>query len=188
MELDSTKGKKSNTPQNEIVGHISIIGQFTSTVPAPQKHQQIQTTTTQPKSRRYWKARKQPSQQPYRNYEKLADQLAPPYEQEHPAPEPLPSVHQHPRLVHPRDPYRLHHHSQQHHNRLQVLHHLTHQQPEPWLNRTNPEFWEQPQNHTTVPLTRLWTFGIPSPIITPLMPAFTPPTPRRSHRPLPTLR
>src|SRR6266704_7061542 len=170
---------------------------------------------TQPESRKYWKARKQPSQRPFRNSEKLADQLALPYEQEHPTPpprykqvrfllhlcrkesnqpqyhpepEPLPPVHRHPNPAHPRDPYRLHHHSQQHRNRLQILHHLTHQQPEPWPSRTNLGFWEQPQNHTTAPPTRLLTFGIPSPIISPSIAVFTTPTPRRSHRPLPTLR
>src|SRR5712691_8885642 len=184
-------------------------------VPAHRKPQRIPTTTIQPESRKYWKARKPPYQRPIRNSEKLADQLAPPYEQEHPAPqpwykqvrfllhlcrkesnqpqyhpepEPLLLVHRHPNPAHPRDPYRLHHHSQQHHNRLQVLHHLTHQQPEPWLNRTNPEFWEQPRNHTTDSPTRLLTFGIPSPIISPSIAVFTPPTPRRSHRPLPTLK
>ncbi len=169
--LDNTKEKKSNTLQHVTVGPTSTIGQFISTEQVHRRHPIARPMTTQPASNNYWKERKQPFLWPFRNSKLSVDQLVLPYEQDHPAPkpqfkqvrfllhlcrkerhqpqyhlepEPLPPVSRYLKPAHPRDLYRLHYHSQQHHNRLQVLHHLTHQQPEPWLNRTNPAFWEQP--------------------------------------------
>jgi len=58
-ELGSTKEKKSSTPHKEIVGHTSIIGQFTSMVlvsPKPWKAQQMMTP---PGLNNYWKELKQ---------------------------------------------------------------------------------------------------------------------------------
>jgi len=211
-ELGHTREKMSNTQQPDIVGYILTIGQSISMVPAPWKPQIAQQTTTQLESKKYWKEWKRLFPQLFRNSKRSANQLAQPYKhvetpqhkqvcfllhpypkennqpQYHPEPELLLPIPQHQKPAHPRDPYRLHHHSQQHHNHLQAIHHLTHQHLQQWLNRTNPEFWEQPQNYMMVPARRPLPFGIPLPIITPSTMAFIPPMPRRSHQPLPTLK
>jgi len=171
---------------------------------APPKPQKAQQTTTPPKSNNYWNEPKQLSPQLSKNSKQSVNPPARPYKQvcfllhpcqkerhqlqSHLKPEPRLPVYQHQRPVPPNNQYKLHCLSQLHHSHLQAIHHLTYQLPQPWLNRTNPEFWVQPQTHMIAPLRRPSPFGIPSPTIMPSMMVFIPPMPRRSHLPLSTLR
>jgi len=147
----------------------------------PPKPRKAQQTTTPPGSNSYWNELKQLSPWLSRNSRQSVDPPARLYKQvrfllhlcrkerhqpqTHPDLEPQLPVHRHRKPAPPDNQYKLHHLSQLHHNHLQAIHHLTHQHPQPWRNRTNPVFWEHPQTHTMAPWKRPSHFGIPSPIL-----------------------